>query len=79
MSFDELKAETSAYYDPKNISRFQLENSQNKKLITKLFQGSKYINSLNRQEMEAFVSIEYLKYKMGKYNNGQSLFPGFAR
>ena len=72
LSLDELKAEAAAYYDLKNISRFQLENSQNKKLITKLFKDGKYINGLNRQEMEAFVSIEYLKYKMGKCSDGQS-------
>lgn len=68
MSLNELRTKIAAYYNQKNITRFQLENSKNKKMIKKLFKNDKYINSLNRQEMEALVSIEYLKYKMGKHN-----------
>ena len=72
LSLDELKAETAAYYNQKNINRFQLENSQYKKFVAKLFKEGKYIKNLNRQEMEAFVSIEYLKYKIGRYGEDES-------
>ncbi len=76
LSLDELKAITSAYYNQKNISRFQLENSQYKRWIRKLFKEDNYINRLSRHEMEALVSIEYLKYKMGKHHSfGSEYFP----
>ena len=69
LPLDELKAITAAYYNQKNINRFQMENSQYKRWIRKLFKEDNYINGLSRQELEAFVSIQYLKYRMGKYNS----------
>ncbi|MBN2417791.1 MAG: hypothetical protein JXL81_00260, partial [Deltaproteobacteria bacterium] len=74
LSLDELRARTAAYYNQKNINRFQLENSQYKKWISKLFKEGKYINRLNRQEMEAFVSIQYLKYLMGNNHDWESAY-----
>ena len=72
LTSNELKERISAYYNQKNITRFQLENSQLKKIIAKLFKDGDYIKRLNREEMEAFINIEYLKYKMGKYSSEES-------
>ena len=68
LSLDELRVKIAEYYNQKKISRFQLENPRYKKLIAGLFKEGRYISRLNRQEMEALVCLEYLKYKMGKYD-----------
>lgn len=65
LSKDELKSCTTACYN-KIIDQFQNENKKNKKWFSKLFKKENYINELNRQEMEALIEIEYLKYKLGK-------------
>lgn len=74
MSFDELKAKTTAYYNREIINRFQTDNARHKKWITRLFKEGDYINGLNRQEMVALFSIEYLRSKLGKNNAVESAY-----
>ena len=62
---DELKAKCSTYFDQLR-GRYQNQGSRYDKWFSKLFKDQTYLESLNRQEMQALVSIEYLKYLMGK-------------
>jgi hypothetical protein len=62
---DELRAQSRLYLDDLK-GRFENKNSRNRKWFKKLFSDQAYINDMSRDELAAIVSIEYLKYLLGK-------------
>lgn len=65
LSTEELRAQSRNYFiDLKG--QFENNNKRNRKWFKKLFSDQDYINSMSRDELAAIVSIEYLKYLLGK-------------
>ena len=65
LSTDELRQQSRIYYEDLK-ARFENKSSRNKKWFKKLFSDEAYLNAMEREEMAAIVSIEYLKYLLGK-------------
>jgi hypothetical protein len=62
---EELRAQSRNYF--KDLKgRFENNNKRNRKWFKKLFSDQDYINAMSRDELAAIVSIEYLKYLLGK-------------
>jgi hypothetical protein len=62
---EELRAQSRNYF--KDLKgQFENNNKRNRKWFKKLFSDQDYINSMSRDELAAIVSIEYLKYLLGK-------------
>jgi hypothetical protein len=68
LSTEELRAQSRNYF--KDLKgRFENKNSRNRKWFKKLFSDQDYINAMSHDELAAIVSIEYLKYLLGKNNH----------
>lgn len=65
LSTEELRAQSRIYFTDLK-GRFENNNKRNRKWFKKLFSDQDYINSMSRDELAAIVSIEYLKYLLGK-------------
>lgn len=65
LSTEELRAQSRNYFRELQ-GRFENNNKRNRKWFRKLFSDQDYINSMSRDELAAIVSIEYLKYLLGK-------------
>lgn len=65
MSNEDLRAKTRLYFH-QLAERYSAANTRTRKWFSVLFKDDRYIDQMNRQEMMAIVSIEYLKYLLGK-------------
>ncbi len=70
---EELRAQSRIYFNDLK-GRFGDKNRRNRKWFKKLFSDQDYINSMSRDELAAFVSIEYLKYLLGKSSHFDSTY-----
>jgi hypothetical protein len=65
LPIEDLREQSRFYYeDLKN--RYENKSRRNKKWFKKLFSDEEYLKSMSRNEMTAIVSIEYLKFLLGK-------------
>lgn len=80
LSTEELRAQSRIYFNDLK-GRFENKNSRNQKWFKKLFSDQDYINSMSHDELAAIVSIEYLKYLLGKnsYFDATSFTLGLAQ
>ena len=60
-----LRTKSSVYFDHLK-DYYGGSNPQYSKWLSKLLDDDAYLDNLSRQEMQALVSIEYLKYILGK-------------
>jgi hypothetical protein len=65
LSTEELRAQSRVYFEDLR-RRFEDESSRNRKWFKKLFSDEDYLKSMTRDELTAMISIEYLKYLLGK-------------
>lgn len=65
LSINELRKKSSDYFNHLKQS-FGARNTQYQQWFAKLFKDQSYLESLSREEMQALISIEYLKYLLGK-------------
>jgi hypothetical protein len=65
LPIDELRTQSHIYFDDLK-GQFENKNSRNRKWFKKLSADQAYINAMSREELAAIVSIEYLKYLLGK-------------
>lgn len=65
LSTEELRGQSRNYFKELK-GRFADNSSKNRKWFKKLFSDQDYINAMSRDELAAIVSIEYLKYLLGK-------------
>jgi hypothetical protein len=65
LSLNELRQKCSNYFDHIQ-QRYQKDSTKYEKWFAKLFKDQTYLESLTLEEMQALVSLEYLKYLMGK-------------
>lgn len=68
LSLNDLRTMSSDYFDHIQ-QRYRDDSPKYEKWFVKLFKDRTYLESLSREEMQALVSIEYLKYLMGKPHN----------
>jgi hypothetical protein len=72
-TFDQIKAlstealrEKSRLYFEHLVRRYKEDNTLTRKWLTELFKDETYIQKMSREEMQAIVGVEYIKYLLGK-------------
>jgi hypothetical protein len=65
LSTEELRAQSRNYFNDLK-GTFENNNNRTRKWFKKLFSDQDYINAMSREELASIVSIEYLKYLLGK-------------
>ena len=65
LPIEDLREQSRFYYEDLK-SRYEDKSRRNKKWFKKLFSDEAYLKSMSRDEMTAIVSIEYLKFLLGK-------------
>lgn len=65
LSMDELRRKSRIYFD-QLAQRYGDDNKLNRKWFSALFKDDSYIDNMRREEMQALVSVEYIKYLLCK-------------
>lgn len=76
LSTDELRENSQRYFDHL-AQRYKNDKRLNRKWLSRIAKDSNFVNKMSHEEMQAIVSVEFLKYLMGKdqpFDTG-SFFP----
>ncbi len=65
LSMDELRIKSRIYFD-QLAQRYGDDNKLNRKWFAALFKDDSYIANMRREEMQALVGVEYIKYLLHK-------------